>query len=418
MKALKKQFLLFAFVVFQLPVQSKTIKRVLFIGNSYTAVNDLPGLVSKIAHAEGDSLFYDSNTPGGYTLYGHFNNPISVAKIAQGNWDYVALQAQSQEPAYTPAEVAYYTLPYARKLDSLIKAANSCTETVFYMTWGRKNGDWDNCPSNPIVCSYSGMQERLRSSYLLMAQQNNASVAPVGAVWKAVRNLTPSFDLYQSDESHPSIYGSYLAACVFYSSLFQKKVSSLSFTAGISASNASQIQQQSNTIVFDSLTTWFGNGAIPFGSFNYLQLDDTVQFQPSVLNSTSLTWFFGDGDSSSLPNPQHVYGLNGSYAVKLVARNNCKNSIFIDTINITTASVKEDLVKEKWSLIGNTAGIHLLGNSNLQDYSIEIFDFQGKAILSTPAKSYIAATLSKGIYIGRIHTRQSSKSVSVKFTVY
>ena len=38
--------------------------RVLFVGNSYTSVNDLPGMVAHIAQSMGDEMTYASNTPG------------------------------------------------------------------------------------------------------------------------------------------------------------------------------------------------------------------------------------------------------------------------------------------------------------------------------------------------------------------
>lgn len=43
-------------------------KKVLFLGNSYTAVNNLPQMMADVAVSAGDTLWFDSNTPGGYTL--------------------------------------------------------------------------------------------------------------------------------------------------------------------------------------------------------------------------------------------------------------------------------------------------------------------------------------------------------------
>ncbi|MBK9045235.1 MAG: hypothetical protein IPL74_00595 [Bacteroidetes bacterium] len=46
-------------------------QKVLFIGNSYTAVNSLPWLVYSVALANGDTLSTDVNSPGGFTFQGH-----------------------------------------------------------------------------------------------------------------------------------------------------------------------------------------------------------------------------------------------------------------------------------------------------------------------------------------------------------
>ena len=72
----------------------------LFIGNSYTYVNNLPNLVKQIALSFGDSLIYDIITPGGATFNTNANNTQTLAKINQQQWDYVVLQAQSQEPSF------------------------------------------------------------------------------------------------------------------------------------------------------------------------------------------------------------------------------------------------------------------------------------------------------------------------------
>ncbi len=187
-------------------------KRILFIGNSYFGVNNLPDVIYNFGLSYGDTIYYETHTPGGYTAMAHWNDATTKAKIMQGNWDVVCIQCQSQEPSFSPFQVETNTYPYIKKLDSLVQATNSCAETMYYMTWGRKNGDAGNCVSYPPVCTFDGMNQRLRESYLLFADYTDASVAPVGAAWKTTRDLHPTIDLYQSDESHPSMAGTFLAA--------------------------------------------------------------------------------------------------------------------------------------------------------------------------------------------------------------
>ena len=66
-------------------------KHVLFIGNSYTEVNNLPSMVSNIANSLGDDLVWESNTPGGCTLRQHCQNQ-SMSLSRRGGWDAVVLQ--------------------------------------------------------------------------------------------------------------------------------------------------------------------------------------------------------------------------------------------------------------------------------------------------------------------------------------
>ena len=72
---------------------------VLFLGNSYTAVNNVPQLVTSLANSAGKTLIVDANTPGGYTISGHLSNAASVDKIKQRTWDYIVIQEQSQLPS-------------------------------------------------------------------------------------------------------------------------------------------------------------------------------------------------------------------------------------------------------------------------------------------------------------------------------
>ncbi|MGB1248726.1 MAG: hypothetical protein ACPG4Z_07555, partial [Chitinophagales bacterium] len=136
----------------------------LFLGNSYTGVNQLYNLVDSVANHNGDDLIHDRNTPGGYTFEGHSINTTSLNKITAQDWDFVILQEQSQKPSFPPAQVDAETKPYAVVLNDSIKANNPCTEALFYMTWGRENGDQNNCPNYEPLCTYEGMQQRLRES--------------------------------------------------------------------------------------------------------------------------------------------------------------------------------------------------------------------------------------------------------------
>ncbi|MCK5538156.1 MAG: SGNH/GDSL hydrolase family protein, partial [Bacteroidales bacterium] len=217
-----KNILIIAFVAMSLIVKSQETKKVLFIGNSYTYVNDLPNIVYNLASTNSDTLIYDSSTPGGYNFNSHTTDATTLSKISQTDWDFVVLQSQSQEPAFPPSQVAVDVYPYAKILVDSTKANNICTEPLFFMTWGRKYGDQSNCAAYPPICTYLGMQQRLRESYLEMGQTNHASVAPVGMAWKHSIVSSPTLNLYSSDNSHPSLNGSYLSACVFYAMIFEK----------------------------------------------------------------------------------------------------------------------------------------------------------------------------------------------------
>jgi hypothetical protein len=294
-------------------------KRVLFLGNSYTAGNNLPQMVANVASSLGDSLYFDSNTPGGYTMNGHSTNATSLAKIAQGGWDYVVIQEQSQLPSFPWSQFSTASLSYADSLCAKIREADSCAIPLFFMTWGRKNGDQSNCANWPPVCTYNGMQHLLRERYVLMADTNHAQVAPVGAVWRDLIADSLGIELYQSDESHPSLEGSYLAACTFYASIFHKSPVGASAPGFMWAQDALAIQQQAAATVFDSIGVWMIDTLKPKVDFVFSQISANCEIAfdaSSSQNVDSVYWDFGDGTSASGISVQHTYTAAGKLSQK------------------------------------------------------------------------------------------------------
>ena len=226
-------FVLFLLINIQIGFsQDIKIKNVLFIGNSYTAVNDLPNWVRLVGASQGDTFEVVSFAPGGRTFQGHSQDPQLLMLIQQKNYDAVILQEQSQLPSFPLNQVKTDCYPYAKSLVDSIRANNPFAKIIFYMTWGRKNGDVQNCSSWPPVCTFNGMNQLLHDRYLQMAKDNFTWVAPVGSVWRDIRDST-SINLYQGDGSHPSPEGTHLAALTIYQTLFKKKINGNCFIGSL-----------------------------------------------------------------------------------------------------------------------------------------------------------------------------------------
>ncbi|MDZ8106927.1 MAG: hypothetical protein RM338_15085 [Nostoc sp. DedQUE12a] len=168
---------------------------------------------------------------GGATLKNHWKRGEALRLLKAKLWDYVVLQEQSTLPITNPQEM----YQYASLFDAEIKRVNS--QTVFYLTWARQN--------QPET------QQILTDSYTNIAKQLNAKVAPVGIVWQKVQQANPKLNLYTSDGSHPSPIGSYVAACVFYTTFYEN--SSVGLSRRIYSTNSSN-PQQSNRIELESLS--------------------------------------------------------------------------------------------------------------------------------------------------------------------
>ncbi|MFT3910062.1 MAG: PKD domain-containing protein [Ferruginibacter sp.] len=299
-------------------------KRALFLGNSYTDVNNLPQIIVGIAHSMGDDLYFEKNVPGGFRFEDHYDNTTSINKIKAGGWDFVVLQEQSQLPSYPENSVQVWVYPYAHLLDSLINAYNNCGETMFYMTWGRKNGDASNCGWWPPVCTYEGMDSLLYERYMKMTNDNNAVVSPVGQVWKYIRQHYPTIELYHPDQSHPSLSGSYAAACCFYTCMFKKDPLAITFDNGLPPTDAANIRIAVKNIVYDSLMKWQVGKYDPVAAFNFVTgTGNEISFINSSVNASNYAWDFGDNNTSADINPVHTYTADGIYTVKLTASNYC-----------------------------------------------------------------------------------------------
>ena len=233
------------------PAPKQDSLRLLFIGNSYTYYNDLPTMVYEIAKTQKKKLSVKSITKGGERLRGHLKNDKVRKALTEEHWDFVILQEQSSDPARQSESVIANIYPAARELDSLIHVGSPEARTIFYMTWGHKYGTTHKIENYPLVYTYEGMQERIKTTYLEMTYRNKASCAPVGMAWKRVREERPEYQLYNQDLSHPSPLGSYLAANVIYTTLFPAQYQT-SYTAGFAPEQAEYIQQVAQKTVLEN----------------------------------------------------------------------------------------------------------------------------------------------------------------------
>ena len=217
------------------PFGSGPCTRVLFIGNSYTAVNDLPTMFADLAGSGGQRVETGMAAPGGWTLANHASSSDTLGKIKSTNWNYVVIQEQSEIPSiqlYRTQDM----YPAARNLVRDIR--NIGATPVFFETWAHRDGLPENGMQN-----YESMQFQIDNGYLGIAQELNVTLAPVGFAWLMVRRQSPQLDLWQADGSHPTEQGTYLAACVFYSVIFKKSPEGLTFTAQQPVETAQLLQK-------------------------------------------------------------------------------------------------------------------------------------------------------------------------------
>jgi hypothetical protein len=174
---------------------------VLFIGNSFTARNNLPGLIAQIAEADGEHLDHELLSINGASLRTHWNKGEAAKRIAKGGFDFIVLQEQSTLPIKNPARMRENVLLF----DEAITAVKS--RTALYMTWARAHA-----PET---------QANVNDAYLSVGKETCATIIPAGLAWQKLLSEPKHPVLHDRDGSHPTLAGSYLAACAAFEALIQ-----------------------------------------------------------------------------------------------------------------------------------------------------------------------------------------------------
>ncbi len=186
--------------------------RVLFIGNSYTYVFDVPGLLARIAATATTPpiIAVDEVTAAGATLSYHWVNSDARARIAERGWTHIIFQGQSGEPPGNPSFA-----DYAHRFGGL--ALDAGAHPIFYVTWaaGQASGYYPWTFESP-----THFQDELTFAYAEVARALPGSkLACVGEAFRHVAEEHPGITLLQEDASHPTLAGAYLSACTFYVAL-------------------------------------------------------------------------------------------------------------------------------------------------------------------------------------------------------
>jgi hypothetical protein len=174
--------------------------RLLFIGNSLTSTNDLPGMLEALSRtAGGPRVDCESVAFPNYSLEDHWNRGDAAKAIARGGWRTVILQ---QGPSALP-ESQVLLREYTRMFDANIRRVGA--KTALYMVWpfSTRRGDFDG----------------VKASYQAAARDVGGLFLPVGEAWRAVWRRDAKISLYGPDGFHPAPEATYLAALVIYQRL-------------------------------------------------------------------------------------------------------------------------------------------------------------------------------------------------------
>jgi hypothetical protein len=235
--------------------------KVLFVGSSYLAVNDMPGIFEGLAEAAGKEVFVGRRVQSGFYLDFFAQDAATTQAIRAEEWDYVILFGGCQTVGYPDTHHLirgdwgqHHPLSALEELKRKVRENHPGTKLVMIMPWAFEDGmTWIPGQGD----DYFAMQEKIRKNTLAWANTVDFVVAPVGMAWKEVLGWNPAEHyLHASDWNHPAARGSYLGAAVVFSTLFQESSEEIPFRWMLNVSDAEGFRRVASETVLDSLALW------------------------------------------------------------------------------------------------------------------------------------------------------------------
>ncbi len=149
-------------------------------------------------------------------------------------------------------------------------------------------------------------------------------------------------------------------------------------------------------------------GSDMFSISNYIAVDDvpsvgfttttnvlSVEFEATVSNANSISWDFGDGNTSSLEDPTHVYEVEGSYTVVVSATNDCGTVTASKEISLLDVPVANFGVQSNTGCAPFTVIYEDLSSSNTTNWN---WSFPGGTPSTSTDQNPTVVYESKGTY--------------------
>ena len=215
------------------------MKRILFIGNSYTYYNEMPfEIFKKMAESVGLDIDVSAVTKGGESLVGHSTeghetyDKINLL-FENEKFDYVILQEQSDTPAVNREK--YFT-----GLEHFVSVARrNGAEPIIYGTWPKKEGH----PNlEKFGVDRKTMAKMLDEAFAAAGEKFGIQVSYTSPCFDAIEKSEELVDLYNADRSHPSYAGSFTAALCLLNTVLDVDPMSVKFGGNLTCKQADMIK--------------------------------------------------------------------------------------------------------------------------------------------------------------------------------
>ena len=176
--------------------------------------------------------YFRPNAVGSYSF--DADNKVVFNKLDQ-LFDVAIMMDCSQCPLHPQLKGAFKD--YAKKHSDTVRRHGA--KPVFFMSWA-----YQDAPE---------MTAQLAEEYTRAGNENKVFVIPAGLAFARSIALKPELNLYIADKRHPSLAGTYLAACTTYAALFKKSPVGLSYTAGLDPAIARHLQ----TVAWETVQDYY-----------------------------------------------------------------------------------------------------------------------------------------------------------------
>jgi hypothetical protein len=310
--------LLSSFSIFGQHVKNDSLN-VLFLGNSYTHMNNMPAIFEHLAKSKGKLVHVEKNTQSGASFRIHSQRMDMFQTIKSRKWDYIVLQGYSRELSWPKEHIDTATIPYLNQILDSIHLYNPCVNLLLYNTWGYKNGFKDR----PEIDSYDKMQDSIILGYKYLSNTYNIPIVPVGMVWRNVRQSHPEYELYKEDNEHPTKLGSLISASTFYAAIFKESAEGVAVSK-IEPDQAKFVQKEAAKLVllnYEKYNLTRNRSSIKY--YRNSEVKYILECKANYPEANCIMWEFGDGSFSFSNNPVHTYKKAGKYVVKLYIDDAC-----------------------------------------------------------------------------------------------
>jgi hypothetical protein len=117
-----------------------------------------------------------------------------------------------------------------------------------------------------VFRDFDHARDSLQQIHLKIARKLEALTAPVGPAFAHALAERPDLKLYRKDRVHHTREGAYLAACVFYATLFGESPENVPYRGRVKAGLWQFFQKVAAQSVFGQKRLWFPEGKMEGGS--------------------------------------------------------------------------------------------------------------------------------------------------------